>query len=77
MLAGHMSQPWHSRMQNRLLKMPASVMHVCKHHIAAGDAKHKVQCIRRLPRDSMAVLCGAIVLMRVDLRLQVPACHAI
>ncbi|DBA82426.1 TPA: Origin recognition complex, subunit 1, variant 3 [Trebouxia sp. C0005] len=43
----------------------------------SGDAKHKVQCIRRLPRDSMAVLCGAIVLMRVDLRLQVPACHAI
>ncbi|KAL0029138.1 hypothetical protein WJX77_009822 [Trebouxia sp. C0004] len=35
-----------------------------------GDAKRKVQCIKRLPRDSMAVLCGAIVLMRVDLRLQ-------
>ena len=46
------------------------------HHITAGDAKRKVQCIRSLPRDSMAVLCGAIVLMHVDLRLQVPACHA-
>ena len=45
-------------------------------NMAAGDAKRKVQCIRSLPRDAMAVLCGAIALMRVDLRLQVPACHA-
>ena len=42
-------------------------------HLAAGAAKRKVQCIQDLPRNSLAVLCAAIVLMGVDLKPKVPA----